>query len=163
MFIFSTFWAIKVNINTQRRDNMNYGAKAAAEDMKLSLEKMLTYAIQDEYLAREEYDLAIKSLGEVKPFPNIINSEVNHIDWLKNLFAKYQYSIPEDSASQYLHSPKDLITALEYGVDAEIENINMYDRFLKEALPEDVIPVFTKLRDASKGHLFVLKKALSEL
>jgi hypothetical protein len=142
---------------------MSYGAKAAKEDIKLSLERMLIYAIQDEYLAREEYELAIKALGDVKPFPNIINSEINHIDWLINLFTRYQYSIPEDKSTQYLHSPKDLVTALEYGVDAEIENINMYEKFLKEALPEDVIPVFSKLRDASKGHLFVLRKALSEL
>lgn len=142
---------------------MSYGAKASVKDANLTLEKMLVYALQDEYLAREEYDLAIKALGDVKPFPNIINSEVNHIAWLKNLFTKYGYSVPEDAASQYLHTPKGLKTALQCGVDAEIENINMYERFLVENLPEDVVPIFTKLRDASKGHLFVLKKSLLEL
>lgn len=139
---------------------MNYGSKASKEDTNLTLKKMLVYALQDEYLAREEYDIAIKTLGEVKPFSSIINSEVAHINWLKNLFTKYNFEIPEDLSKNYLHEPEDMKAALELGVEAEIENIDMYEKFLSENLPEDISTVFKKLRDASKGHLFVLKKAL---
>ena len=142
---------------------MNYGAKAAAFDMNPSLGNMLVYAIEDEYLARQEYELAIKALGDVKPFPSIINSEVNHIEWLKKLLLEYNCSIPVDNSASFLDLPENLKNALEFGIEAEIENINMYESFLKKDLPENVVPVFTKLRDASKGHLFVLKKALSEI
>jgi hypothetical protein len=66
--------------------------------------------------------------------------------------------IPEDKASEYLHTPENFSNALQGGVEAEIANIAMYDSFLSHDIPEDVRIVFTKLRDASKGHLFVLKR-----
>jgi hypothetical protein len=140
-----------------------YGAKAAKLDKVLTLEKMLVYAIQDEYLAREEYDIAIKTFGEEKPFISIINSEVTHINWLKDLFDKYNLSTPEDKAREFLHIPGDLKAALNGGIEAEIENIEMYENFLSQDIPDDVGTVFAKLRDASKGHLFVLKRRLDTL
>lgn len=139
---------------------MIYGAKAAKLDNDLTLERMLVYAIQDEYLAREEYDIAIQNFGEEKPFSSIINSEVIHINWLKELFNAYNLEIPEDKAKSFLDTPADFKAAVNGGIDAEIENIDMYDTFLKKEIPDDVKVVFTKLRDASKGHLFVLKKRL---
>lgn len=139
---------------------MLYGAKAAKLDNELTLEKMLVYAIQDEYLAREEYDIAIQNYGEEKPFSSIIDSEVIHINWLKELFKAYNLEIPEDKAKSFLGIPADFKAAIHGGIDAEIENIAMYDAFLKKEIPEEVKVVFTKLRDASKGHLFVLKKRL---
>ncbi|EYE87846.1 hypothetical protein Q428_11065 [Fervidicella metallireducens AeB] len=142
---------------------MLYGAKAAKSDNSLTLEKMLKYAIEDEYLARQEYEIAISQFGDEKPFPNIINSEVNHINWLKGLFEKYNFQIPVDEAHRHLDSPGNFIHSLDLGVEAEIENIEMYERFLLEEIPDDVREVFTKLRDASKGHLFVLKKRLESM
>lgn len=147
---------------TARGDNMNYGAKAAKDKSALNLNDMLVYAIQDEYLAREEYEIAINTFGDKKPFSSIVNSEVVHINWLKSLFKDYGFSVPADNAKSYLHIPESFKAALELGVEAEIDNIEMYDKFLKEDLPSDVKAVFTKLRDASKGHLFVLKRAISE-
>lgn len=142
---------------------MLYGAKAAKSDDNLTLEKMLKYAIEDEYLARGEYEIAINHFGDEKPFPNIINSEVNHINWLKNLFEKYNFKTPKDESKNFLDSPANFINALNLGVEAEIENIEMYERFLLEEIPDDVREVFIKLRDASKGHLFVLKKRLESI
>jgi rubrerythrin len=140
-----------------------YGAKAAKLDKNLVLERMLTYAIQDEYLAREEYDIAIKAFGEEKPFTSIINSEVSHINWLRGLFEKYALPVPEDKSREFLHTPENFRAALDDGVQAEIENIEMYDNFLLQEIPEEVKSVFTKLRDASKGHLLVLKRRLETL
>lgn len=139
---------------------MLYGAKAAKEDADLNFEKMLNYAIEDEYLAREEYDIAIQTFGDEKPFNSIIGSEVMHISWLKKLLEKYGFKIPKDEARKYLEVPDSFKEAVQLGIDAEIENINMYDEFLTNSLSEDALNVFTKLRDASKGHLFVLKKRL---
>ncbi|CDF57547.1 ferritin-like domain-containing protein [Thermobrachium celere] len=134
-----------------------YGAIRSKLDNDLTLEKMLIYAIEDEYLARTEYELALKSLGDEKPFNSIINSEVHHINWLKELLQKYNIPIPEDRSYEFLKMPSSLDEALEYGIHAEIENIEMYERFLSHSLPEDVQEVFKKLRDSSKGHLLVLK------
>jgi len=140
-----------------------YGAKSAIQDSSPSLEKMLQYAIEDEYLARSEYEIAIETFGDEKPFSNILNSEVVHINLLKELFIKYNFQIPDDESKTYLGVPGDFKTALEFGVHAEIENINMYETFLSNEIPNDVRTVFTKLRDASKGHLFVLKKRLEAI
>lgn len=140
-----------------------YGANAAKADKDLVLEKMLAYSIQDEYLARQEYDIAIKAFGEEKPFTSIINSEVTHINWLRELFEKYDLPVPEDRSSEFLHTPENFRAALDGGVQAEIENIEMYDTFLSRDIPDEVKSVFTKLRDASKGHLFVLKRRLETL
>lgn len=137
-----------------------YGAKASKLVNNLALDKMLIYAIQDEYLARMEYEIAIRTFGEEKPFPSIINSEVIHINWLKELFIKYEFSIPCDESMNYLDIPSSFTEALKQGVEAELENIEMYEYFLSYSIPDDVKSVFTKLRDASKGHLFVLKKRL---
>jgi rubrerythrin len=141
-------------------DGNMYGAKSARLDRKPELKKMLQYAVEDEYLARSEYEIAINTFGDEKPFPNIINSEVTHINWLKELFNRYNLEVPEDESKKYLGIPGSLKTAIEYGIDAEIENINMYENFLGKDIPDDVRSVFTKLRDASKGHLVVLKKRL---
>lgn len=135
-----------------------YGATAAKYEKNLTVEKMLIYAIQDEFLAREEYAIAIETFGDEKPFTSIIESEVIHIKWLKELFIQYNFEIPKDKAFEYLHTPESFSKALLGGVEAEIANIAMYDSFLAHDLPEDVRIVFTKLRDASKGHLFVLKR-----
>jgi hypothetical protein len=140
-----------------------YGAKAVRTDRELKLENMLQYAIEDEYLARSEYEIAINTFGNEKPFTSIINSEVAHINWLNDLFNRYKLEIPGDESKKYLGIPDSLKTAVEYGIDAEIENINMYEIFLKKEMPDDVRNVFTRLRDASKGHLAVLKKRLEAL
>lgn len=134
-----------------------YGAVRAKLDNNLTLENMLIYAIEDEYLARTEYELALKALGDEKPFNSIINSEVHHINWLKELIQKYNVEVPEDRSKEFLKEPSSLDEALQYGIHAEIENIDMYERFLSLEIPDDVRTVFKKLQDASKGHLLVLK------
>ena len=47
-----------------------YGSAGALEDENMTLADMLTYAIQDEYLARAEYELIISEYGNVRPFTN---------------------------------------------------------------------------------------------
>lgn len=140
-----------------------YGAKSARSDREPELKSMLKYAIEDEYLARSEYEIAINTFGDEKPFPSIINSEVVHINWLKELFDRYNLDVPEDESKKYLGIPDSLKSAVELGVEAELENIGMYETFLGKEIPDDVRNVFCKLRDASKGHLVVLKRRLEAL
>jgi len=136
------------------------GAQAAKNEKELSLEKMLAYAIQDEYLAHAEYEFIISRLGEQRPFSNIIKAEETHIKLLTPLFAKYTVSLPGDTAKEYIPHPAALEDALKAGVQAEIDNIAMYDSFLQQTLPEDVKLVFVELRDASKNHLASFQRQL---
>lgn len=138
-----------------------FGSSGAKFDTELRKEKMLTYAIEDEYLARKEYEVIMNKYGIQKPFSNIIKAEEQHILSLKGLFEKYDIPLPDDKASEYAVVPESLNEAYKAGVNAEIENINMYEKFLKEDLPEDIKDTFTILRDASKNHLAAFENKLN--
>jgi hypothetical protein len=138
-----------------------FGAKGAQQSSDPTLEQMLTYAIQDEYLARAEYRFIINEYGSVRPFSNIIQAEEQHINMLVPLFTTYGFAVPEDNAEEHIVVPKDLKEALETGVQAEIDNIGMYETFLKKSLPEDVRDVFERLKNASGNHLQAFRNALS--
>lgn len=139
-----------------------FGSSGAKADTELSKEKMLTYAIEDEYLARKEYEVIMNKYGIQKPFSNIIKAEEQHILNLKGLFEKYNIPLPEDKASEYAVVPASLNEAYKAGVNAEIENINMYEKFLKEDLPEDIKDTFIALKDASKNHLAAFENKLNK-
>ena len=57
-------------------------------------------------------------------------------------------------------TPENIKTALEIGVQAELDNIAMYEAFLEEDLPEDVRDVFERLMAASKNHLEAFRRGL---
>ena len=128
------------------------GAKAALADAHPDLAAMLTYAIQDERLARAEYQAIIAAFGSVRPFSNIIRAEVSHIGYLEDLFVAHKIAIPADGTPAP-QAPRDLAAALEAGRQAEIDNIAMYDRFLARELPADVRQIFEQLKAASQNHL----------
>ena len=131
----------------------SYGALGALAGESMSLQQMLIYAIQDEYLARSEYAAIMDEFGSMRPFSNIMLSEENHIEWLIELFDEYAFPLPIDDAVDHVVIPGDLKTAFQTGVKAEIDNIAMYEKFLSEDLPEDVRDVFGRLQRASENHL----------
>lgn len=136
------------------------GAVAAKDDTHLNKEKMLTYAIQDEYLAQQEYQSIIDKYGANKPFTNIIEAEKNHISQLQALFKQYSLPVPANTSKDHVQLPPSLNDAYKAGVNAEIANIDMYENFLKEDLPQDIKDTFVSLRDASQKHLAAFKNNL---
>jgi hypothetical protein len=143
-----------------------WGAQAAASDQALSIESMLRYAIQDEYLARAEYEAIMKRYGVIRPFSNIIQSEESHIAWLKAEYTARALAIPADEAAALTVVPATLVEAFQTGVQAEIDNIAMYERFLASPLLAQaenagLKALFIRLRDASKNHLAAFRNQLS--
>jgi rubrerythrin len=142
----------------------DFGAAGAAGRTGLSVQQMLTYAIQDEYLARAEYEAIMARYGTVRPFTNIIRAEEQHAAWLVDLFRAHGLAVPADTAKEKVVVPRDMKSALEAGVKAEIENIAMYDAFLGSAaaqpLPADVRAVFERLKRASENHLQAFRQNL---
>jgi len=147
-------------ISAQTELPEDYGAKGALQEDDITLEKALTYAIQDEYLAQARYDAVIDKFGPTFPFTNIKVSEQRHIDALVRLFQKYNIDIPENFAKQYTPTPTTLKQAFEAGVEGEVDNIAMYEKLADSDVPDDVKRVFTNLRDASKNHLAAFKSGL---
>jgi hypothetical protein len=139
-----------------------YGSGSALTQDSFTLEDMLVYAIQDEYTARAEYEKIMKVYGAQKPFSNIIVSEENHIAILKPLFANHGIQLPADTSADHVVVPDSLLDAYKTGVQAEINNIAMYDKFLEQVLPDDVRSAFIKLRDASYNHLNAFQNKVAQ-
>jgi hypothetical protein len=159
--ILSNSLLILLLLNSTVLAGTNFGAKGAANESTLNLSKMLNYAIQDEYLAQAEYAYIIEKFGNSRPFSNIIKAEKKHIEMLVPIFEKYKIFVPENIAANYLIKTSSIKESLSAGVQAEIENIDMYKHFLKQDLPGDVKVLFERLMKASQNHLRAFKKALS--
>lgn len=138
------------------------GSAAAKTDTTLTIEDMLTYAIQDEYLARAEYEIILKEYSNQSPFANIIKAEETHIAALTTLFNTYNIALPPDTSSEYVSLPPSINDAYTAGVNAEIENIAMYERFLQQDLPDDIKNTFTTLKTASQSHLEAFRQRQSK-
>ena len=135
-------------------EGTGYGAKGVDSAKGLTLEEMLNHAIQDEYLARAEYALIMKEYGVIRPFSNIIRAERLHISWVSDSLEKYGFTIPKDVSQDHVVLPPTMKTALEMGVQAEIDNIEMYEKFLaRPDLPADIRALFLELQRGSRNHL----------
>ena len=137
-----------------------YGSTGALDDTSLTLADMLTYAIQDEYLAYAEYDQILSDFGSVRPFTNIIRAESTHIEALLPLFTAYGITAPTDEGADRAVSVTALTDAFQAGVTAEVNNIAMYETFLDQNLPDNVRTVFESLMRASENHLRAFQNQL---
>lgn len=140
-----------------------HGAKGALADDDMSIADMLMYAIQDEHLARGEYQAIIEKFGSQNPYSNILSAESTHISYLEEVYEAYEIDIPDDISADHIVVPGDLLEAAEVGVQTEIDNIAMYERFLSYELPENIEEVFIALRDGSKSHLLAFEKQVERL
>jgi len=143
-----------------------YGNTAAKADNSLTIQDMLLYAAQDEYTAQAEYAAIMGKYGMLRPFSNVIRAEGNHLAWLKDAFAAYKLPFPVDEASSHLIVPATLIDAYRTGVQAEVDNIAMYDSFLASPLIQgtqyaDLRTLFTNLANASENHLRAFQNQLA--
>ncbi|WP_421378840.1 ferritin family protein [Bacillus salacetis] len=143
------------------RQTINFGAEGAINTSALSLAQMLTYAMQDEYLAQTRYNLILQKFGEIRTFSRIKQAELRHIAALQPLFQGYGVPLPPDTSTMYASIPETIKDAYAAGVKGEIDNIAMYDKFLTYQLPEDVQFVFTQLRNASLNHLAAFERGLA--
>jgi len=144
-----------------------YGNAAAKADDSLTIEDMLLYAAQDEYFARAEYVAIMAKFGTARPFSNIKSAEENHLAWLKDAFAAYKLQFPRDEAANYVQVPPTLLDAYKAGVQAEIDNIAMYDKFLASPLIQgsqyaDLRTLFANLKNGSVNHLNAFQRQVGK-
>lgn len=142
----------------ETKKEVSIGSAKAATVKNYTLEEMLTYAIQDEFMAQAEYDAIIDKFGVQKPFSNIINAEGKHIDMLLPLLKAYDVTVPKNDAADRIKVPENLEKSYTAGIEAEKKNIAMYKSFLKEDLPDDVKVVMEKLLEGSKKHLVAFER-----
>lgn len=140
-------------------DSTPYGAAGATLDENLTIEEMLNFAIQDEFLAKAEYESIMAEFDTQRPYSNIVKSEETHITLLLPLFETYAFDIPVNDAATKVVLPDTLAETYVIGIEAEIANIEMYELFLDEDLPDDVRDVFERLKSASENHLKAFENA----
>ena len=105
--------------------------------------------------AQASYNIIIEKFGEIRPFINIVEAEGRHIQALLPLFEKYGFDVPEDTWESRVETPDTILQACQIGVDAEIENAEMYNHLLTNTADyADVQEVFKNLQRASQeSHL----------
>jgi len=140
-----------------------YGAIGALADQDLTINDMLMYAVQDEYLAHGEYTAIMDKFGDQKPYSNILQAEKTHLAFLEEVYSSYGMEFPADTSAEHIVIPETLLEAAQTGVQAEIDNIAMYERFLSYNLPDNVIDVFIALKSGSESHLLAFEKQVDRL
>ncbi|HEB69501.1 MAG TPA: DUF2202 domain-containing protein [Desulfobulbus sp.] len=120
--------------------------------MQKQLETKLNRALMDEYHARNTYRKIIDTFGSVRPFSNIVEAEQAHINFLLPLYEKYSIPVPAEPVPPETVLPTSMKEACSIAVQAEEENISLYDDLLQGTEESDVIEVFRQLQAASRDH-----------
>ncbi|MCC0178147.1 hypothetical protein I4641_14270 [Waterburya agarophytonicola K14] len=77
-------------------------------------------------------------------------------------FKRYGLPILEDSFVGKVEAPETLEIACQMGVEAEIANVKMYDRFLDFVRESDLRDTFTQLRYVSQNkHKVAFERCLN--
>ena len=140
--------SIAVTIGLVACDDDSSAVAPVMEDQVLLAAMEAT--IQDEFRAELIYQRVLDDFGSVLPFNNIINAEVRHSEAIASLYVTRGLPVPESQwASNEIPSFSSITAACQAGVVAEIENIEIYDRYFDLPFPEDVRKVFTNNRAAS--------------
>jgi len=108
----------------------------------------------------------MKKFGTIRPFSNIKSTEDQHINMLAEVYAARKMTLPLDDAASRVPIPVTLTEAYRTGEKAEIDNITMYEAFLKSPLLSksenaDLLKVFEYLRNGSENHLRAFRTQLS--
>jgi hypothetical protein len=148
-------------INNQRQEDEKITEHSAYDVADFPIEELseeelnaLNLTLNDEFKAEAIYQKVIDRFGEVKPFSNIIGAEQKHSAALIEIYQKYDLPIPINDWYDKVPEFDSVADACSAGVDAEIENAALYDDLFSVVDNQDVIAVFTSLRDASiNNHL----------
>lgn len=118
-------------------------------------------ALDDEYHAAAVYSQVLSDFGAVRPFLNIHDSELRHIEALLRLFERYRLPIPANPwTTDQVPRFASVKEACEAGVQAEIENVALYGRILNSTSRADLLQVFRRLQAASQErHLPAFQRA----
>lgn len=109
----------------------------------------LNLALQDEYKAWAIYEQVIEDFGNVRPFTSIQRAEEKHIEALVRLFDAYELEVPANEWVGNVDSYDTLTDACAAGVQAEIDNADLYEQLFDATNNPDIMRVFTSLQQAS--------------
>ncbi|WP_246186602.1 ferritin-like domain-containing protein [Methylacidimicrobium tartarophylax] len=106
-------------------------------------------ALDDEYKTRATYARVIEDFGGVRAFVNIVEAEKRYISALLGLFERYDIAPPSDRWTGAPPRFLSLLEACNKAVQAETDNVAIYDRVLKTSTRADILSVYHAWREAS--------------
>ncbi len=112
----------------------------------------LLLALNDEYHAWAVYDQVMQDFGAVLPFTRIRQSEHMHINALVRQFNLYGVPIPANPWIGNVASFGSVQEACAAGVDAEINNIALYDTLFSSTQRQSIVQVYNALQHGSTRH-----------
>ena len=147
--------------NGQQRGQMNQGQgigmnlpPATVDELPQDVIDLMIAGWVDEQHAYAAYESIMEQFGEIRPFTNIQQAEVQHAEAWELLFERYDIPVPAMPTFDIpvFDSVQD---ACALGAEAEIANMELYDDMLAAFEPyPDVYQVALALRDASEfSHL----------
>lgn len=115
--------------------------------------KALLSALEDERRAQATYRAVLNKFANARPFINVVEAEKVHESLLLPLFAKYGVPVPVNEFDPVkVTVPDSLAEACKVAVNAENENIALYDGFFTFVKEPDVKEVFLRLQSASRDN-----------
>jgi hypothetical protein len=131
--------------------------------VQLSNEEVIALqeALDDEYKAWATYDQVIQDFGPIRPFINIRDAESRHIDALCQLYHEHGLTPPDNNWIGKAPRYDSVKSACAAGVQAEIDNVDLYQRIMAKTDRPDILRVFQNLQDASQNrHLPAFRRCL---
>lgn len=127
----------------------------------VDLERILLDALEDERKAEATYAAIIEKFGPVRPFINIISAEHRHAAAIERQLLRLGFQIPANEWEGRGKAPHSLAMACELAVQAELDNIALYDILLPKIDDPAVRQVLQNLQDASRdNHLPAFRRCL---
>lgn len=122
----------------------------------------LLTALDDEYRAEATYQAVIDRFGEVRPFINIIQAEQRHAQMVIAQMQRVGMKVPENHHLGNIDAPDSLLQACETGIEAEIENVALYDRILPTIEDPSIRATLERLQAASRDrHLPAFERCVA--
>lgn len=111
----------------------------------------LLMALEDEYRAEATYAAILDKFGDIRPFSNVINAERRHAERAKAELDRL--GIAYDTQNPFtgtIAAPDTALEACEAAVQAEVDNIALYDRLLPTIEDDAVRATLEDLQWASR-------------
>lgn len=118
----------------------------------VAVKSALLAALDDEYRAEATYRAVLDVHGDVRPFSNIIQAEQRHQEMVKAELDARGLAYPANPYLGRIAAPATLLEACEAGVQAEIDNITLYDRLLPTIEDPAAKALMERLQWASRAN-----------
>lgn len=122
----------------------------------------LRMALDDEYRAEATYKAVLDKFGDARPFVNIIQAERRHAAMAAAQMQRLGMEVPSNPYLGGVQAPATLLEACQTGVQAEVENIALYDKILPGVSDPQIRMTLEKLQAASRDrHLPAFQRCVA--